>query len=107
MDIKVSSFTALCYCLLFISSVDRPNLGCRTLIMRNLSKILPALARDMGDWVAPTRVKSAALLYVLVLNAEDYTTQHMQLLLNGMYKACCDEEAQVVTDVSTHKVASM
>ncbi|KAL5019260.1 hypothetical protein ScPMuIL_004982 [Solemya velum] len=80
-------------------SIDRPNLGCRTLIMRNLSRILPALVRDLGDWVAPTRVKSSALLYVLILNAEDYTTQHMQLLLNGMYKACCDEETQAVKDI--------
>ena len=67
--------------------------------MRHLSKILPGLLRDMGDWVVDTRVKSAALLRVLLLNAEDYITQHMERLGASMYKACMDEDKRVVTDV--------
>ncbi|XP_041363360.1 dynein assembly factor 5, axonemal-like [Gigantopelta aegis] len=80
-------------------NVERPNLGCRTLVMRHLSKILPGLLRDIGDWVVETRVKSAALLYTLLLNAEDYVTQHMEKLTSSMYKACMDEDKRVVTDV--------
>ena len=41
---------------LFIG-VDRPSLGCRVLVQRNLSKILPAALRDMADWTADTRIK--------------------------------------------------
>lgn len=55
--------------------------------------------KDVTDWVVATRLKSAALLYWLLLNAEDYVTQHMAVLTTGMYRACVDEEAQVVKDV--------
>ncbi|KAI8494919.1 HEAT repeat-containing protein 2 [Branchiostoma belcheri] len=79
----------------FPEGEERPNLGCRTLIFRNLSKILPACLRELGDWVVSTRVKAASLLYTLLLNSEDYTTMHMEPLLAGLYKACADEEKQV------------
>ena len=36
---------------------ERACLGCRALIERNLSKILPAILRDMTDWTAGTRIK--------------------------------------------------
>jgi hypothetical protein len=83
-------------------TVERPNLGCRVLIHRNLSKIVGGLMRDIVDWVASTRLKSASLLYVLLLNAEDYITQHMTPLISGMNKACADSETQVVKDVGSH-----
>lgn len=69
-------------------------------MFRNLSKILPGLMRDILDWVVDNRKKSAALLYHLLLNGEEYITQHMELLTNGMYRACADEEKDVVRDVS-------
>ncbi|XP_077979793.1 dynein axonemal assembly factor 5-like [Glandiceps talaboti] len=75
---------------------ERPNLGCRTIIFRNLSKILPGLMNDLSDWTAPNRIMASKLLYTLLLNAEDHTTQHMQRLLTGMYKACSDDEKEVV-----------
>lgn len=80
-------------------NLERPNLGCRVLVNRHLSKILPGLIRDLGDWVAETRVKCASLLYWLLVNAESYTTQHIEPLLTGIYKACHDEETRVVTDI--------
>ncbi|XP_051790072.1 dynein axonemal assembly factor 5-like [Erpetoichthys calabaricus] len=76
--------------------VDRPNLGCRELVFRNLSKILPAISRDITDWVAGTRIKSSQLLGVFLLHAEDHITQHMELLLSTLYRACSDEDLQVV-----------
>ncbi|XP_014681883.1 PREDICTED: dynein assembly factor 5, axonemal-like isoform X2 [Priapulus caudatus] len=79
--------------------VVRPNLGCRELVYRHMSRILPALLRDLTDWVAATRVKAAALLYVLLLNAEDRMTQHLESLLRGLYSACGDEETSVVNHV--------
>jgi dynein assembly factor 5 len=80
--------------------VVRPGLGCRELVVRNLSNLLPALARDVVDWVAGTRVKTAQLLYALLLHAEDHCTQHLQLLLSTLYRACNDPESDVVTNVS-------
>ncbi|XP_064635749.1 dynein axonemal assembly factor 5-like [Lineus longissimus] len=87
------------------AGVERPNLGCRTLMFRNISKILPALVRDLSDWVVGTRIKCSALLYHLVLNNEDYVTQHMEVLLNGLYKGCGDEEKEVV--MNTVKAAEL
>ncbi|XP_076458968.1 dynein axonemal assembly factor 5-like [Babylonia areolata] len=78
---------------------ERPNLGCRVLVNRHASKILPGLMRDICDWVVETRVKSAQLLTTLLLNLEDYTTQHIELLLTGLCRASGDEETRVVQDV--------
>ncbi len=36
---------------------NRSSIGCRTLIQRNFSKILPALLGDLTDWVINTRIK--------------------------------------------------
>lgn len=78
----------------------RPGLGCRELVFRNLSKILPAVCHDITDWVAGTRVKSAQLLAVLLLHAEDHITQHLEVLLRTLLLACADEESAVVGSVS-------
>ncbi|KAJ8251506.1 hypothetical protein GJAV_G00222090 [Gymnothorax javanicus] len=76
--------------------VERPGLGCRELVARNLSKLMPAISRDLGDWLAGTRAKTAQLLSVLLLHAEDHSTQHLQPLLAAMYSACADTEPAVV-----------
>ncbi|XP_074961098.1 dynein axonemal assembly factor 5 [Phalacrocorax aristotelis] len=76
--------------------VTRPGLGCRELVTRNLSKILPGLCHDITDWVESTRIKASQLLYTLLLHAEDHITQHMELLLRTLYQACLDEEREVV-----------
>ncbi|KAL0608221.1 Dynein assembly factor 5, axonemal [Plecturocebus cupreus] len=78
----------------------RPVLGCRELVFRNLSKILPALCHDITDWVVGTRVKSAQLLRVLLLHAEDHTTQHLEIVLRTLFLACTDEETAVVHSCS-------
>ncbi|MEE6498266.1 hypothetical protein FKM82_003023 [Ascaphus truei] len=78
------------------AGVERPGLGCRELIFRNLSKILPAISHDITDWVVGTRIKASQLLTVLLLHAEDHITQHMELILNTLYRSCLDEESQVV-----------
>uniref|UniRef100_A0A2K5EZ71 Dynein axonemal assembly factor 5 n=1 Tax=Aotus nancymaae TaxID=37293 RepID=A0A2K5EZ71_AOTNA len=78
----------------------RPVLGCRELVFRNLSKILPALCHDITDWVVGTRVKSAQLLPVLLLHAEDHTTQHLEIVLRTLFLACADEETAVVHSCS-------
>ncbi|XP_074867131.1 dynein axonemal assembly factor 5 isoform X2 [Carettochelys insculpta] len=76
--------------------VVRPELGCRELVTRNLSKILPGLCHDVTDWVEGTRIKASQLLFILLLHAEDHITQHMELLLRTLYRVCLDEESNVV-----------
>ncbi|MBN3308045.1 DAAF5 factor, partial [Amia calva] len=83
---------------LYPAGAERPELGCRELVFRNLSKMLPAVSREITDWVVGTRVKSAQLLAVLLLHAEDHATQHMELLLSTLYRACADEEREVVSN---------
>ncbi|XP_033282674.2 dynein axonemal assembly factor 5 isoform X2 [Orcinus orca] len=75
---------------------SRPGLGCRELVFRNLSKILPAICHDITDWVVATRVKSAQLLAVLLLHAEGHITQHLEPVLRTLLHACADEEKAVV-----------
>ncbi|XP_057202919.1 dynein axonemal assembly factor 5 isoform X2 [Triplophysa rosa] len=82
---------------LYASEGERPGLGCRELVVRNLSKLLPAVGRDICDWLVQTRVKTAQLLRVLLLHAEDHSTQHLQSLLTVLYHACADAEADVRT----------
>uniref|UniRef100_A0A1I8JA28 TOG domain-containing protein n=1 Tax=Macrostomum lignano TaxID=282301 RepID=A0A1I8JA28_9PLAT len=88
-------FATLCPEHYPVPPAKRPNLGCRTLVNRNLSKILPPLSRDLTDWVASTRLKSAQLLPHLILAAESYTTQHLETLVTAAYRAAADDEAGV------------
>ena len=82
--------------------MERPNLGCRELVYRHFSRILSGLSKDIIDWVVPTRIKSAKLLYILILNEEDNATQHLDKVLTPMYRAAADEEKEVVTYVREH-----
>ncbi|XP_072692728.1 dynein axonemal assembly factor 5 isoform X2 [Canis lupus baileyi] len=83
------------------SPENRPVLGCRELVFRNLSKILPAICHDITDWVVGTRVKAAQLLSVLMLHAEDHITQHLEVILRTLQRACADEDRAVVSNCIT------
>lgn len=45
---------AYMYCF---AAFERPRLGCRVLVSRNFSKILPAILKDIADWTVNSRVK--------------------------------------------------
>ena len=89
-------------CVWLLVSVERANLGCRTLMYHNFSKILTGITADLNDWVLATRVKSAQLLYTLLLNEEDNVTQHLEKVLTAMYKACADDDKSVTQHVSNN-----
>jgi dynein assembly factor 5 len=78
----------------------RPNIGCRTLVNRHLCKIVPALVRELEDWIVDVRLKASQLLYSLILNAEVHITHHLEKILDGMYRASGDEDERVVRNVS-------
>lgn len=82
-------------------------LGCRELVFRNLSKILPAVCHDITDWVAGTRVKAAQLLAVLLLHAEDHSTQHLDAILRVLARACADDDPAVVRSVSCPSLVTL
>ncbi|CAK6962978.1 dynein axonemal assembly factor 5-like [Scomber scombrus] len=84
---------------LYPPEVERPGLGCRELVVRNLGRLVPAITHDVTDWLVPTRVRTSQLLSVLLLHAEDHSTQHLQPLLATLYHACTDSEKDVVSNV--------
>lgn len=67
--------------------------------MRNLGRLVPAITHDVTDWLVPTRIRTSQLLSVLLLHAEDHSTQHLQPLLATLYRACTDTEKDVVSNV--------
>jgi dynein assembly factor 5 len=73
----------------------RPNLGCRELMRLNASKIIPAILNDIGDWVEATRIKSIQLLYIIIWQAEKNVTQHLELVLQTLFKAS-NENLEIV-----------
>jgi hypothetical protein len=77
------------------SQVERPNIGCRELVKSNLGRIVPAILNDITDWVESTRIKSIQLLYVFIWQAEDNITQHLELVLQTLFKAASDTESLV------------
>uniref|UniRef100_A0AAV2KEH3 Dynein axonemal assembly factor 5 n=1 Tax=Knipowitschia caucasica TaxID=637954 RepID=A0AAV2KEH3_KNICA len=80
------------------SGVERPGLGCRELVVRNLGRLVPAITHDVTDWLVATRIRTSQLLSVLLLHAEDHSTQHLQPLLTVLYRACTDTEKDVVNN---------
>jgi dynein assembly factor 5 len=80
---------------------DRPRLGCRVLIYRCFSKILPALLKDIADWTVNSRIKASQLLFILLYHLEEHATHHIHAIINALYKACQDEDSTVVKQVST------
>ncbi|XP_063972543.1 dynein axonemal assembly factor 5 [Diachasmimorpha longicaudata] len=82
-------------------NIERPNLGCRIIVQQNIGKLVGGICRELDDWLSDIRVRSAQLLAVLVLNAEQDTIQHIEKLLPSMYKACADEDQRVSINVVT------
>ncbi|KAF8561388.1 HEAT repeat containing protein [Paragonimus westermani] len=79
----------------------RPVLGCRELVYRSASRLLPALSRDLGDWQASTRSKAASLIPVLILHLEQATTQHTQHLLTGLGTGLTDAISRIASSTSS------
>lgn len=50
-------------------------------------------------------LQSSQLLYTLLYHLEDRATHHVQAIINGLYKACQDEETAVTDQVGKLKGA--
>lgn len=74
-------------------------MGCRELIRLNASKILPGILNDIGDWIEATRIKSIELLYIMIWQAEKNITQHLEIVLQTMFKSCSENLAIVQNNI--------
>ncbi|KAG5899350.1 hypothetical protein JTB14_036839 [Gonioctena quinquepunctata] len=81
------------------ANIIRPNLGCRALVKRNVSKLASALSRELLSWQEDIRVRCSQLLCAIALHAEDGITQNLQDLLPAMYSAARDDDPRVVANI--------
>jgi hypothetical protein len=65
----------------------------------NASKIVPAILNDTGDWVEATRIKSIQLLYILIWQNEKNVTQHLELVLQTLFKASSENIELIQTHI--------
>nr|XP_018903074.1 PREDICTED: dynein assembly factor 5, axonemal [Bemisia tabaci] len=79
--------------------LERPHLGCRVLVQREMSKFIPAIAKELEDWVDDVKVKSAQLLAVVLLHGEHSITMHLEKILPTMYRAIIDTDTRVSENV--------
>lgn len=77
----------------------RPNVGCRELIRINASKIVPGILNDIGDWVEATRIKSMKLLYIMIWQCEVNTTQHLQTIIQTLFKASNENIKEIQQEI--------
>ena len=81
-------------------SVVRPTFGCRCYLRFHVFKLIPALANDLRDWLVETRIKTAQLCYVLMIQIEGEAIQFTEKLLDIFNKGTSDTEPLVVQYVS-------
>ncbi|GLV34449.1 HEAT repeat containing 2 [Carabus blaptoides fortunei] len=79
--------------------VARPNLGCRVLVQRHVSKMVGAICNELSSWQDDIRVRCAQLLCSIVLHCEQFFTQSLQDVLPTMYTACADRDSRVYDNV--------
>lgn len=48
---------------------------------------MPGILNDTGDWVESTRIKSIQLLYIMIWQAENNITQHLETVLQTIFKS--------------------
>lgn len=89
-------FVLFCMSSFFFFLVERPNLGCRSLVARNIGKLCTAISNELLSWQDEVREKCSELLHILTLHAESSITQHMQSLLPAMYVAAHNEKRDSV-----------
>ena len=77
----------------------RPGLGCRMIVQRIFHNLREAIERDLRDWRAETRVKTAQLLSVLVLHLEHDAVGHADHILARLQMGALDAEEDVVVYV--------
>ncbi|XP_076254146.1 dynein axonemal assembly factor 5 isoform X2 [Rhynchophorus ferrugineus] len=81
------------------TKLKRPNLGCRILVQRNISKLASALSNELTSWQEDIRVRCSQLLCSIALHAEEDLTFNLQNLFPAMYSAARDDDQRVVDNI--------
>eukprot|EP01038_Epipyxis_sp_PR26KG_P013352 gene13352-17908_t len=68
--------------------IGRPRIGIRLYVRGNTKRFLNALINELTNWVAPTRMKSANLLKIIVILCEEHLTMETHVLFPALIKAC-------------------
>ena len=66
---------------------ERPSLGIRLYVRGNTKRFLVALINELTNWMAPTRLKSANLLKIIVILCEEHLTMEIHTILPLLVKA--------------------
>lgn len=96
---------SILFCIIIVDFVviiteRRPTLGCRLLVQREASKILPGAIRDLTDWSYETRIACASLLHLIALHCEDDNgTFQAPAMLEALLRAGADPEPLVFKPV--------
>jgi len=82
--------------LLPLPFVHRPCLGARVLVRSYVRRYLPALYKEINDWIEENRERASQLLLCCVIYTEDFMTQFMDHLLVALYKSVLEKENKTV-----------
>ncbi|GFR41385.1 hypothetical protein Agub_g2068, partial [Astrephomene gubernaculifera] len=74
----------------------RPRLGTRRLVQTNFSRIIGALSEEVTSWLLEARRRAAALLRTQLLLVEEWSEQHLHLIMPALCKAISDPEVRPV-----------
>ena len=80
--------------------LQRPGLGCRTLVARIQDRIYPSIGNDLKDWTVESRVKAVQLLYRVLWHSEADMVMHLERIITCLLTAARDEE-KVVREFSS------
>lgn len=83
--------------------VERPRIGMRLYVRGNTKRFLHALVNELTNWVSTTRLKSAALLKVVVVLCEEHLTMEANVLFPAFLKALRFARDDKVKDVQLQR----
>lgn len=66
---------------------SRPRIGIRLYVRGNTKRFLIALVNELTNWIAPTRLKSANLLKMIIVLCEEHLTMEIHTLLPSLINA--------------------
>ncbi len=64
----------------------RPRLGTRRLVQSNLGRIVGALSEEVTSWLLEARRRAASLLRTQLVLSEEWSEQHLHLLMPALCK---------------------
>ncbi|GIL99070.1 hypothetical protein Vretimale_4331 [Volvox reticuliferus] len=73
---------------------SRPRLGTRRLVQSNFGRIVGALSEEATSWLIEARRRAAALLRTELVLVEEWSEQHLHLLMPALCKAISDPEVR-------------